>query len=97
MIHALKIRAVRATLVTTCILLIPLIAMQFTAEVMWDAADFLIGGILLFGTALLFDYSISRQHTSLRKVIIGGLILTIFLLIWGELAVGIFGSPWAGS
>jgi hypothetical protein len=24
-------------------------------------------------------------------------VLLLFLLVWGELAVGLFGSPWAGN
>jgi len=32
-----------------------------------------------------------------KKTIIVLLIITVLFLIWAELAVGIFGSPWAGS
>jgi hypothetical protein len=32
-----------------------------------------------------------------KKNIIIIIILAVFLLIWAELGVGIFGSPWAGS
>jgi hypothetical protein len=47
--------AVRVALVTACILLLPLVAMQVTDEVDWDVADFVFAGILLGGTGLLLE------------------------------------------
>jgi len=32
-----------------------------------------------------------------KRIIIGIVIAAVLLLIWIELAVGIFGTPWAGS
>ncbi|WKK67170.1 hypothetical protein [Lutimonas zeaxanthinifaciens] len=79
------------------LLLIPLIAMQFSAEVNWSLFDFLIAGVLLIGTGLLIEY-VSRSVSGLRrrKVIIAGIVL-LFVLVWAEMAVGIFGSPVAGN
>lgn len=37
------------------LLMIPLIAMQFTKEVDWSAFDFLLMGIMLTGTGLLCE------------------------------------------
>ena len=37
------------------ILLIPLVAMQFTSEVAWSASDFVLIGGLLVGTGLLCE------------------------------------------
>ena len=39
----------------TILLLIPLVAMQFTEEVNWTLADFLVAGVLLYGTGLLCE------------------------------------------
>lgn len=79
------------------LLLIPLIAMQFSAEVNWSLFDFLIAGVLLIGTGLLIEY-VSRSVSGLRrrKMIIAGIVL-LFVLVWAEMAVGIFGSPIAGN
>ncbi len=81
--------------IATLILLIPLIAMQFTSQVNWKLSDFIIVGILLYGTAFLINLIItsSKKH----KTILIVTILVLLLLIWMEMAVGLFGSPIAGS
>ncbi len=85
------------TLVIALILLIPLIAMQFTDEVDWTLGDFVVAALLLFGTGLLFDLVIRRVNKSKYRILIYVLITVIFFLIWAELAVGIFGTPFAGD
>ena len=77
------------------ILLIPFIAMFYSEEVRWDLADFLIMGVLLFTAGLALDYVIRKN--SKKKVFLIVSIVLIFLLTWAELAVGIFGTPFAGS
>ena len=47
--------AVRVALVTAFVLLLPLVAMQFTDEVDWGLADFVSAGVLLGGTGLLLE------------------------------------------
>lgn len=79
------------------LLLIPLIAMQFTNEVDWDIFDFVIMGLLLSATGLLCEFALRRVRTTLNRVIICGAVLFLFFLIWAELAVGVFGTPFAGS
>ena len=37
------------------ILMVPLVAMQFTNEVVWDETDFIVAGVLLFGTGLAYE------------------------------------------
>jgi hypothetical protein len=71
--------------------------MRFTTEVDWTLFDFVIMGILLLGTGLLTELIIRNVKNLNTRIFIIGLILMGFLLIWAELAVGIFGSPFAGS
>ncbi|MGD1319627.1 MULTISPECIES: hypothetical protein [unclassified Chryseobacterium] len=63
----------------------------------WSKFDFLVAGILLFGTAGLI--SLVRMVVKNRnyKIIISLVIVAILVLVWMELAVGIFGTPFAGS
>lgn len=79
------------------LLAIPLIAMQFTKEVDWSAADFMVGGILLFGTAFCIEMAMRFASTRLWRIVLCAAILIVVFLIWAELAVGIFGTPFAGS
>ena len=79
------------------LLLVPLVAMQFTTEVNWSVFDFLVMGLLLFWLGSSIEYV--RRHvrvTENRMAVIFFLFL-LFLLIWAELAVGIFGTVFAGS
>ena len=74
---------------TGVILLIPLIAMQFTNEVNWDAFDFAVMGFLLFGTSSLFVL-VSRNVPRKYWGVIGVMFAAALLYVWAELAVGIF-------
>lgn len=85
-------------LLTIAVLLcIPLIAMQFTSEVVWTLSDFIIAGILLLGTGIVIEV-VARNVRSkkARIVMIIGTLMVLFL-VWAELAVGVFGTPFAGS
>lgn len=79
------------------LLLIPLVAMQFSNEVDWKFNDFVIMGILLTGTGLVCEFVLRKVQSVRIRILICGTVLFAFLLIWAELAVGIFGTPFAGS
>jgi hypothetical protein len=53
--------AIRVALVTAFILLLPLVAMQFTDEVDWGVADFVSAGVLLGGSGLLLHRLAARR------------------------------------
>ena len=74
---------------TAAILLIPLIAMQFTTEVGWDETDFIVMGMLIFGISSLFVL-VARKVPRKRRLLVGGIFFMAFLYIWVELAVGVF-------
>ena len=76
-------------LATVVALLVPLVAMQFTSEVDWDATDFLVAAGLLFGTGSLFILA-ARRVPHGRRVALGILFAAAFLYAWAELAVGVF-------
>ena len=77
-------------------LLIPLIAMVISDEVQWSAFDFLIMGGLLISFALIGNYIYTSFKDQKRTWLLYILVI-VFLLVWAELAVGIFNSPIAGS
>ncbi|AZI26199.1 hypothetical protein EA772_12915 [Pedobacter sp. G11] len=83
--------------VIVAILCVPLIAMQFTNEVKWTTEDFVAAGILLLSTGLAIELVIRNIKTGTSRTITLIIILIALFLIWAEMAVGIFGSPIAGS
>ncbi|MAZ40756.1 hypothetical protein CL654_01390 [bacterium] len=90
-------KILRIGIITLLLLLIPFVAMQFTDEVVWDFSDFAIMGILLFVTGIIFELVRSNITNKVARTTAGVVIILLFLLVWAELAVGIFGTPWAGS
>jgi hypothetical protein len=97
--------AVRVALVTACILLVPLVAMQITNEVDWGVADFVFAGVLLGGTGLLLEvaarkpgnlaYLAAATAIGVAAIILGeaddasGLVLFGCLLIVGTVALAL--------
>ena len=79
------------------LLSVPLIAMQFTDEVNWNTFDFMVAGILLMGTGLAVELVLRTIRSTQKRILLCGFILFVLFLIWAELAVGIFGTPWAGN
>lgn len=74
------------------LLILPLVAMQFTDEVQWGPEDFIIIGTLLFACAAAVDRA-TRMTSNFWYL--GGVVVavgTAFVLIWVNLAVGIIGD-----
>ncbi|KJS06627.1 MAG: membrane protein [Flavobacteriales bacterium BRH_c54] len=79
------------------LLMIPLIAMQFTDEVNWSLSDFMVMGILLLSTGLICELVIRSVKNSTYRITLCIVVLFMLFLIWAELAVGVFGTPFSGS
>ena len=82
----------RLALATVCLLLIPLVAMQFSSEVVWTLSDFVIAGILLFGTGLTYLLVARLGNNGAYRLAVGVAVLAGLLLVWVNLAVGFIGS-----
>lgn len=79
------------------ILLSIFVAMQFNNEIQWKISDFVIAAILLLSaTSLICLISLKTKKLSTKAILVC-LVIGLLLLIWLELAVGIFNSPFAGS
>lgn len=88
---------IRIGTVTAAVLAIPLVAMQFSEEWDWRLFDFVIIGILLAGTGLIYEFVIKKIKDTKHRLVFGLLLLLALLLVWAELAVGVFGSPFTGG
>lgn len=78
--------------VVALILLVPLIAMQFTEEVNWDIFDFVLMGVVLFGVGLVYELVAMRSEKIVYRVAFGIGLMGAFLLFWVNGAVGIIGN-----
>ena len=79
------------------LLLIPFIAGQFTDEVSWSGMDYLVMGTLLLVAGLGLAAVAQFVRKPAHRLMLGAAVVAVFLLLWAELAVGIFGTPLAGS
>lgn len=81
-----------ATFFTGLLLLVPLIAMNFTDEINWTFSDFVIAGGMLFGSGLSFLLIIRTSTNIWYHAAIGITLCTMLFLVWSNLAVGLIGS-----
>jgi len=79
------------------LLLIPLVAMQFSEEVNWTLSDFMMAGVLLLSTGFICELLLRRVKKTKHRVVACFIVFVLLFLTWAELAVGIFGTPLAGS
>ena len=79
------------------LLLIPLIGLTITDEINWSLFDFIVMGSLLvfLGVGISFVSNCSKNLKN--RILYIGILVLMFLFIWAELAVGIFGIPFAGD
>ncbi len=82
----------RLALATVGLLLIPLVAMQFTKEVNWTLSDFIVMGVLLFGAGLTYVLVARLGSNGSYRLGAGVAVAAGLLLVWGNLAVGFIGN-----
>lgn len=87
----------RLTLIVVALLLVPLVAMQFSENVNWSVFDFVIAGVLLLGAGLTYEFGVKSMHAKKSRLIATVALLAVLALVWVELAVGLFGTPFAGN
>ena len=92
-----NIRLIGIVLAVAVLLLIPFLAMRFTGEVNWSAFDFVVAGVLLLSTGLAVEFVLRKIRTFGYRLAIVGAILFALFIVWAELAVGLIGTPLAGS
>lgn len=85
-------RIARLALATAFILLLPLLAMQFTDEMVWGLFDFVFAGALVFGTGVTYQLITRKAGSTAYRAAVGLALAAAFILIWANLAVGLIGS-----
>jgi hypothetical protein len=79
------------------LLLFPLVGTLVSNEVNWSFFDFIIMGILILSMSFGIKQVVMTTKNTNYRILIIGMILLVFTLIWVELAVGIFDTPFAGN
>jgi hypothetical protein len=79
------------------LLLIPLVGTLVFNEVNWSFFDFIVMGILILSLSFGIKQVLMTTKNTNYRILIIGIILLVFLLVWIELAVGIFDTPFAGN
>ena len=87
-----RLRIAAWAAVVALILLIPLIAMQFSDEWNWDLFDFVFAGALLFGAGLTYELVAKKDGTTAYRAAVGVAVATALILVWVNAAVGIIGD-----
>jgi hypothetical protein len=74
------------------LLLLPLVAMQFTREVNWTFFDFLFATVLIGGVGLAFELAVRTTRSTTYRAGIAAALAAAFLIVWVNGAVGMIGS-----
>lgn len=74
------------------LLLVPLVAMQFTTEVDWTPTDFLAAAVMIGVPGLLFEAATRLSDRFTYRLGFGLALLGAFFTTWANLAVGIVGD-----
>ena len=93
----INLKLTKRVLAPLFLLLIPLFGNIFSNQVNWSLFDFIVMGFLMGLTGLSIHFIIEKIRNKTFKIVTIIFDLIIFLMIWVELAVGVFGSPITGS
>ena len=72
--------------------LLPLAAMQFTAEMAWTAYDFVVWGLMLLVACGTFELAARMTGNTAYRAAAGVAVAAAFILVWMNLAVGVIGD-----
>lgn len=84
-------------LLATSLLLIPFVGMQFSNDVHWTTFDFVVAAVVLYSFSFAVEITLRKIKTKKQRILGITILLLLLLLLWVELAVGLFGSPFAGN
>jgi peptidoglycan/LPS O-acetylase OafA/YrhL len=71
--------------IAALILLLPLVAMRFTDEVVWDETDFAVMGAMLFGACGAYELAARMTGNVAYRAAVGIAVVAAFILIGSTL------------
>jgi hypothetical protein len=63
----------------------------------WSVADFVVAGTILLTAGALFWLIVKKTRSNMNRIVFVSILVLVIALVWAELAVGLFNSPFAGS
>ena len=78
--------------IAALLLLLPLVAMQFTDEVQWTIFDFIFAGVMIGGVGLLFEMAVRMARNNAYRLGVAFALAAAFLIVWASGAVGMIGN-----
>jgi hypothetical protein len=82
---------------TAAVLSVLYVVMWLTGEVKWSLFDFAVAGVLLSSAGLAVKLLFTVFTKPAHRLIVGAAIFFALFLVWVEIAVGLFGTRFAGS
>ncbi len=93
-----NIRLIGILSTVAILLLVPFAAMKRGMDgVKWTAIDFAAAAIMLFGAGIMIEIALRVVKRFEYRIAACVAILFALAVVWAELAVGIIGTPFAGS
>lgn len=80
-----------ALLVPALLLLVPLVAMRFTAEVNWTGSDFVVAYVVLASAGLALRFLLRRRRDPVGRLAAAAAVGSTLFMVWVNLAVGLVG------
>ena len=94
-------RLVVWAIIVAALLVIPFLLMKFqiavhdpgsgSEQVNWTVGDFIFAGVLLFGSATVYELATRNMSSSSRRFIVGAAVFVVLAIIWIGGATG-FGA-----
>jgi len=74
------------------LLLLPLVAMQFTTEIAWSGGDFLFAAVVFGTIGLAFEFIVGRSGNLAYRLGAAFAVFASFFIVWVNAAVGMIGA-----
>lgn len=74
------------------LLLLPLVAMQFTDEVNWTAGDFIFAALMFGSVGAAFELTVRVSRNISYRAAVAAALAAAFVIVWANGAVGMIGD-----
>lgn len=65
-----------------------ILAIPLLARAPWTGSDFVFAGVVLFGSATVYEFATRNTRSTTRRLAVGAAVLAIVVLIWAWAVAG---------